>query len=338
MGIVVGVNGCRNRSGGAVSHLIGLLGDSDPVACGIQQVHVWSYRKLLDSIPDHPWLVKHSATQLEESLPHQLWWEYYHLPGEVRRAGCDVLLNTGAGSLCYFRPAVVMSRDMLSYEPGEIDRYKISKARLRLIALRFVQNRSLRHAEGVIFLTKHAAKVIQKATGKLDRVSIIPHGLGQAFKQETPGGIWEESDDKTIRCLYVSNAAMYKHQWVVAKAIAELRERGRNLSLTLVGGGSGPAQRLLDEEIARSDPERNFIKCVGFTPHGEIPRFLAETDIFIFASSCENMPHTLVEAMASGLPIACSDRGPMPEILEDGGVFFTPESSESIAQAIERLP
>ena len=34
------------------------------------------------------------------------------------------------------------------------------------------------------------------------------------------------------------------------------------------------------------------------------------------------MPNTLVEAMASGLPIACSDRGPMPEVLGDGGVLF----------------
>jgi glycosyltransferase involved in cell wall biosynthesis len=337
MGLVVGVNGCRNRSGGAVSHLIGILRDSDPIACGIKQVHVWSYQKLLDAIPDHHWLVKHSAPQLEKSLPHQLWWEYHHLPREARRTGCDVLLNTDAGSLCYFRPSVVMSRDMLSYEPGEIDRYRMSKARLRLIALRFVQNRSLRHADGVIFLTNHAAKVIQRATGKLNHVSIIPHGVGAAFKQETSGGAWQATPDKLIRCLYVSNAAMYKHQWVVVKAIGELRKRGRNVSLTLAGGGSGAAQRLLDEEIARTDPRRTFVECVGSVQHDQVPQYLAKADIFIFASSCENMPNTLVEAMASGLPIACSDRGPMPEILQDGGVYFTPESADSISKAIEQI-
>jgi glycosyltransferase involved in cell wall biosynthesis len=57
----------------------------------------------------------------------------------------------------------------------------------------------------------------------------------------------------------------------------------------------------------------------------------------VFASSCENMPNTLVEGMASGLPIACSNRGPMPEILQDGGVYFNPESANSIAAAIEEL-
>jgi glycosyltransferase involved in cell wall biosynthesis len=49
------------------------------------------------------------------------------------------------------------------------------------------------------------------------------------------------------------------------------------------------------------------------------------------------MPNTLIEGMASGLPIACSNRGPMPEVLEDGGIYFDPENSASIAEAIEKI-
>ena len=54
-----------------------------------------------------------------------------------------------------------------------------------------------------------------------------------------------------------------------------------------------------------------------------MPEYLSKSNIFIFASSCENMPITLIEGMASGLPIACSDRGPMPEVLQDGGCILT---------------
>ncbi len=79
------------------------------------------------------------------------------------------------------------------------------------------------------------------------------------------------------------------------------------------------------------------MKCLGFVPHDDLPSLLADADLFVFASSCENMPNTLVEAMAIGLPIACSDRGPMPEVLRDGGVYFDPENAESIATAIETL-
>ena len=41
--------------------------------------------------------------------------------------------------------------------------------------------------------------------------------------------------------------------------------------------------------------------------------------------------------MAAGLPIACSDRGPMPEILQEAGVYFNPEDVPSIADAVARV-
>ena len=49
------------------------------------------------------------------------------------------------------------------------------------------------------------------------------------------------------------------------------------------------------------------------------------------------MPNILLEAMASGLPIACSNRGPMPEVLGEAGVYFDPENAGSIASAILEL-
>src|SRR5262249_3464597 len=56
-----------------------------------------------------------------------------------------------------------------------------------------------------------------------------------------------------------------------------------------------------------------------------------------FASSCENMPNILLEAMSAGLPIACSKLGPMPEVLGDAGEYFDPENPAEIAVAIEKL-
>ena len=49
------------------------------------------------------------------------------------------------------------------------------------------------------------------------------------------------------------------------------------------------------------------------------------------------MPNTLIESMCIGLPIACSDKGPMPKILKDGGVYFDPEDERSIKKSIEKI-
>jgi N-acetyl sugar amidotransferase len=333
--LVVGIDASRNRSGGAKSHLIGILTDSDPTEHGIAEVHVWSYSQLLAELPSRSWLIKHANKNLEKSLPFQLWWQARKLPIEAREARCRVLLSTDAGSVSRFAPSVTMSRNMLPFESGEIDRYS-GVPLLRLLALRRLDAWSLRSASGAIFLTEYAATTIQQCIGTLGNIRIIPHGVGEQFRgvgrdQEWPAGA------RNVRCLYVSNTAPYKHQWHVVRAISDLRRKGYQIDLELIGGGSGEAQRRLECELTKCDPLREFVTCLDYLPSSTLPSYLAKADIFIFASSCENMPNTLIEAMAAGLPIACSSRGPMPEVLADGGVFFDPENPSSIATAVEQL-
>ena len=336
MGITIGIDASRNRSGGAKAHLVGILSEADPNAHNIDKVHVWCYKKLAKSLPRHPWLVTHSPEVLERSIIHQLWWQFWNLSTEVRNQKCDILLNTDAGTVNFFSPCVVMSRDMLSFEGGENNRFGLTKARLRLFLLRYVQIASLKRASGAIFLTNYASNVIQKYTGKLKQVAIVPHGVGQNFIQDTNGGNWDLGQ-QNIRCLYVSNASMYKHQWHVIRAITLLRNEGYKLELLLAGAGEGIAKDRVSEEIKLSDPMNEFVTVTSIVNHENVPELLRSSNLFIFASSCENMPNTLVEAMASGLPIACSDRGPMPEVLSDAGTYFNPESPQSIAVAVKEI-
>lgn len=331
----VAINASRARSGGGISHLVGILNELNPAEFDIDRVHVWSYGELLAALPDRPWLVKHAPAALKESLLRQLWWERFDLPKELQAAGCSILLNVDAGSVCRYRPCVTMSRDMLSYEPREMARFGWSKAKLRLIALRYVQNMSLRSADGAVFLTRYAAETIQRFCGRLKNVAYIPHGVGATFRHAERPQIVPQ--DRPLTCLYISNALPYKHQWHVVEAIYQLRRRGYDLRLELVGGGEGSAQQRLEAKIAERDPSGAFVRQHDFVPQRQLPEFLASADIFIFASSCENMPNTLVEAMASGLPIACAARGPMPEVLQDAGLYFDPEDPGSIASAVAGL-
>jgi len=226
---------------------------------------------------------------------------------------------------------------MLPFEPGEMQRYKLGLGRLRLIFLKNTYIRALRYSTAVIFLTRYASKMIQQITGPLSISKVIPHGVNDGFRNIQLTRKWSEEPIGEIRCIYVSSAAPYKHQWHVVRAIKLLRTQGISISLALVGGGDGGPQRRLDEEIRLSDTDNDFVTQHPFIHIDDIPNLLSDSDLFIFASSCENMPVTLIEGMASGLPIACSNRGPMPEVLGNGGVFFDPEDPESIADAIKLL-
>ena len=123
----------------------------------------------------------------------------------------------------------------------------------------------------------------------------------------------------------------------MVRAIKQLRDKGYNVNLAIVGGGGARAKKMLSQQIATSDPNGQFVTVDEFLPHNEIPQLIAQSDVFVFASGCETFGISLLEAMAIGVPIASSDRSSLPETLRDGGVYFDPENDDSIASAIEQL-
>ena len=129
----------------------------------------------------------------------------------------------------------------------------------------------------------------------------------------------------------------YKHQMEVAHAASSLREKGIPIEVSFIGaswGDYGPKFRRL---LYKLDPKREFLLWSGSEPFERLHEYYQDADAFVFASSCENLPNILIEAMASGLPIACSNRGPMPEVLGDAGIYFDPDIPDSIAKALHQL-
>lgn len=221
---VIGINAVRARSGGAHAHIVGLLQAVNPTKFGIDEVHVWGNSDLLAKIPRLSWVHRHCPDCSQGSILRQLAWEKIKLPRILTALRVSLLFNVDAGSLCPFKPAVTASRDMLSYEPGEMSRFGFSSQRIRLLILKYVQNRALQNADGVIFLTKYAGKVIQESCGPLPNVAYIPHGVRDEFKKVRLRPF--PNKQRQIRILYVSNVAPYKHQWNVVEGVARLREGG----------------------------------------------------------------------------------------------------------------
>ena len=93
----------------------------------------------------------------------------------------------------------------------------------------------------------------------------------------------------------------------------------------------------LDQKIDEINKKGKIIEYLGSIPYDLLYQYYKTADIALFASSCENMPNILLESMASGLPIACSNKGPMPEILDNCGLYFNPESIDEIYFAISKL-
>lgn len=336
----IGIDAANLRRGGGVTHLVELLQAAEPAACGIDRVIVWGGQSTLKALDDRSWLDKRNPPALDKGLLQRSLWQRYHLSQAARDAGCDVLFVPGGSYAGNFHPVVTMSRNMLPFEWRELKRYGWSLITLKLLLLRLTQSRSYRNADGLIFLTDYAQQTVLGVTGALyAKTKTIPHGLNPRFNQapKPQRAIVDYDDANPYRVLYVSIVDQYKHQWHVVEAIAVLRQEGFPIVLDLVGPEYPPALNRLNGTLARQGGRQSWVRYHGAIPFNELHLRYSEADLGVFASSCENMPNILLETMASGLPIACSNRGPMPEVLDAGGVYFDPEQPSDIARALRQL-
>lgn len=338
--LVVGIDASNIRAGGGITHLAQMLASVVLPAAGIRRIVVWGGQATLARLPDGDSLTKIHVRWLDRSLPFRILWQQLGLARAARRAGCGALFSPGGSvPLTGHIPCVTMSQNMLPFEPQERKRFGWrSWMYWKLLALRRVQGRSFRQAAGVIFLTRYARDTV-RAQVAVHRDRLIPHGIELRFFRETwqPHGTREYTEVNPFRLLYVSIIDVYKHQDMVASAVTQLRARGLPVSVEFVGPAYGPALERLEDVIRKLDRPRHFLRHRGPVAFETLHTAYAEADAFVFASSCENLPNILLEAMAGRLPIACSNRGPMPEVLGDAGVYFDPEQPAEIARAIEQL-
>jgi glycosyltransferase involved in cell wall biosynthesis len=335
--LIIGIDATNVRDGGGLTYILELLTTIVPANHGISKIVIWGSSQTLAKLPYIAWLKKENPPALNKGLFVRTFWQRFKLSHAARKSQCDVLFIPGGSYKGTFKPIVAMSQNLLPFERSELNRFGISLIWFKLNILRYTQSHSFRFADGVIFLTEYAKQAVLKVTGPLSGDTIvIAHGLSSRFrmrlKAQRPIGDYTESNP--YRLLYVSSIYPYKHQWHLIEAVHILRTQGLPIKLDLIGPAFPATLPRLKATIAKFDPEKIWVQYHGAIPYETLNNFYAQSDLGVFASSCENMPIILLEAMASALPIACSNCGPMPEILGDSGLYFDPENPLEIAQSL----
>lgn len=338
--LTIGIDASNLRGGGGVTHLVELLRIANPVKHDFDRIIVWGGPETLSILEDQPWLIKHEISEFYKGLMQRTIFQCFYLTQAARDEGCNVLFVPGGSYVGSFYRVVTMSQNLLPFQMSELWRYGWTFFTLKLLLLRLVQSYSFRKSDGVIFLTKYAQETVLSIAGKLHgKFCIIPHGVNPRFLREPKPqlSIYDYDDTQPYRVLYVSIIDQYKHQWHVIEAVESLRKMGFPIVLDLVGPAYMPALNRMKATMACFDAEQHWVNYHGPVPFNELHHMYDRADLGVFASSCENMPIILLETMASGLPIACSNMGPMPEILGEDGVYFHPEQSEDIFRALHYL-
>jgi glycosyltransferase involved in cell wall biosynthesis len=79
---------------------------------------------------------------------------------------------------------------------------------------------------------------------------------------------------------------------------------------------------------------RDHVVFTGYLPGEQLPALYRAARALVFPSLAEGFGLPLLEAMAAGCPVLCSDRPPMNEIVAEAGYCFEPEYPEDIAEGM----
>jgi len=330
MKIVIDASRCK--SGGAIEQLKGLFNYYEVSKFNIDLLIVFVDEKVMKLLPVKQGIVYKTPKFFNLGIFFKLYWQRYLLKSFMRNNNIDLLVTADATSLCNFSPAVTISQDLSSFESNVISSDGFSLMTLRNYVIKYLQLNRISKSVGTIFQTNYAKEKITNHLGKNLNYMILPHGLGEEFHFLH---VNEKKMKQVVDILYVSPIFAYKHQVEVIKAFKLLPSiTNKTFRLHLVGGvGSKKYYKKVLNEIAAIDN----IFIYDFLPKTKVLKFLRESDIFVFASECETFGISLLEAMATGIPIACSNRSSLPETLKECGEYFDPTCEKSILLAIKNI-
>lgn len=171
---------------------------------------------------------------------------------------------------------------------------------------------------------------------KLGKIQLIENGIDIEKYQQA--GLVRENTNKSIRFGTVARLAPEKDQATLIRAFAcllsQTSDHTTKLSLDIWGDGPLKSELInLCKELSVGDK----VRFRGVT--NNVPQALAQLDIFVLSSSSEAMPMTILEAMASSLPIISTRVGNIPEHISnsEAGVLVDVGNIHQLADAMQKF-
>jgi glycosyltransferase involved in cell wall biosynthesis len=259
-----------------------------------------------------------------------LAWHLWGVPRQVRRRRKDfdgMVLAMANRRVCasYPVPAVAVVHDLA-------DRRVAGKySRARMFNLRYVLPHFAKKAHRLVSVSTATKEDMVRFWGcREEDVAVLHEGF-----PKPPENFVRAPGAKNL--FYISriehpgknHVRLVEAYGMLPRALAEAHP------LVLAGANWGGADAV--KAAIAACPNGDCIRFTGWVEPDELEKLWAETAAYVFPSLAEGFGISLAEAMARGIPCACSRGGALEELAGDAAVVFDPADASAIARALERL-
>jgi glycosyltransferase involved in cell wall biosynthesis len=255
------------------------------------------------------------------------------LPRAAARAGCELVHSFASTAPAYGRFRRVTTIHDLNY-------LLVPEAHfgLRALGMRALVPLAARTSDRIISVSANTRDdLVARLHVPAERIDVVPPGLGRRPTVEpTPAAELRArltlGERDVLLCL--SAKRPHKNLGGLLDALARIPPARRPVAV--MPGYATPHEAELVARAAALGLDAD-VRFAGWMPDADVEGLFALARLFVFPSFYEGFGLPVLEAMARGVPVACSDRSSLPEVAGDAAVQFDPSDPAAIAAAIERL-
>lgn len=248
-------------------------------------------------------------------------WEQVILPARSARLQARAVFSPANVAPVAGPPTVVVLHDavLLSHPEWFSRPYRIAHGTiLRLLA---------RTADRVIVPSQFSARELAELAGvPRERIDVVPGGVDERFAPDVdPEPARRALGLERPYVLTVGGTGLRKNLRALVPLVPALRERG----IELVAGGVHRGHHAHAHDL-------EGIRGLGYVPEELLPSLYSGARAFVLPTLHEGFGLPCIEAMRSGVPVAASDRGAVPEACGGAALLFDPGDPEALEQTVLR--
>lgn len=280
-------------------------------------------------------LIQYAGVPVSDSPAAEKWWHMLSCQSFVKKRGYNaVVFPAGASYLPagFEIPAVVIIQSVFAG----------GKSGGELPSLSFLSRQQLKKASRIIASSKFVRDNLVGLHIPESLISVVYNGIDTGLffprvQSDVDSVLIHPFSIRRPYIIYASRVS-YPHKCHVelVKGFSIFKERTGAPHRLVFAGVDGENADVVHREVFQS-PYSSDILLTGYFPQENLPELYSAADACVFPSKIEGVGFPVLEAMACGIPVACSRSGALPEVAGDNAVFFDSDNPAEIADAIAKV-